>query len=147
MIAPAHALRVVFALSTLACSLILMLFVSGRVSWTPAFWLQVAAASGFICAVSCVLAFRGGRLRLDGVPLARLAPVYLRHLLFAYIATAVAITTVALAAVYGITGSAPDALALAVIAGLWLALWIAPGIACLSSWRRLRQGESGEARG
>ncbi len=137
----------VFALSSLACSLILMLFVSGRVSWTPVFWLQVAAASSALCAASCVLAFRRGRLRLDGVALARLVPVYLRQLLFAYIASAVAIAAVALAVVYGITRSAPDALALAVIAGLWLALWIAPGIASLTSWRRLRAAGAEEARG
>jgi hypothetical protein len=146
MIAPVHSLRVVFALSTLACSLILMLFVSGRVTWSPAFWLQVAAASAAICAASCALAFRRGRLRLDAVPLARLVPLYLRQLLFAYIATSLAITAVALAAVYGITRSAPNALALAVVAGLWLALWIAPGIACLTSWRRLRTVGAGEGR-
>lgn len=147
MNAPAHTLRVTFALSTLACSLILMLFLSGRVTWTPAFWLRVTAASGVICAVSCMLAFRRGNLRLDGVPLARLMRVYLRQLLFIYIATAVAIMAVALATVYGITRSSPDALALAVIAGLWLALWIAPGIACLTSWRRLRAAGAEEARG
>lgn len=137
-IAPAHSLRVVFALSTLACSLILVLFARGRVTWTAEFWLQVAAAALALCAAVCFVAFRSGGLRLDGVPLSRLVPAFLRQLVFAYIAVAVALTAAAFAVIIVITRSVPDALALAVLAGLWLALWLAPGIASVTCWRRLR---------
>ena len=43
---PTQTLRVVFTLSALACSVVLVLFVRGRAEWTDAFWLQLAAASG-----------------------------------------------------------------------------------------------------
>ncbi len=139
MIAPAHSLRVVFALSTLMCSLILVLFVRGRVSWTPEFWIQLVAAAILTTAAICVLAFRRGRLRLEAVPLARLVPLFLRQLLFTYIASAVTIAGIAAAVVFAVTRSGPDALALAVLAGSWLALWLAPAIACVTSWKRLHR--------
>lgn len=138
MTAPAHSLRVVFALSTLACSVILVLFVRGRAAWTPEFWLQLAAAAVAVTLFVCWIAFRRGGLRLTGVPLERLARVFLPQLVYMYIASALAITAVALAVVYGVTRSGANSLALAVLSGLWLSLWLAPGIAALTSWRRLR---------
>ena len=138
MTAPAHTLRVVFALSTLACSVILVLFVRGRAAWTTAFWVQLAAAALAVAAVVCWLAFRNGALRLSGVSLAQLARVFLPQLVYVYIACAVAITGIALAVVYGITRAGANSLALAVLSGLWLSLWLAPAIASVTSWRRLR---------
>ena len=44
------------------------------------------------------------------------------------------------------TGTAANALALAVIAGLWLSLWLAPGIASFTTWRRLRSAAAGDVR-
>ena len=37
-------------------------------------------------------------------------------------------------------------LALAVLAGLWLSLWLAPGIASFTTWRRLRSATAGDIR-
>ena len=34
--------------------------------------------------------------------------------------------------------------ALAVLAGLWLSLWLAPGIASFTTWRALRGAGAGE---
>lgn len=138
MTAPAHTLRVVFALSALACSVILVLFARGRAEWTPAFWLQLAAAAGVVTVVACALAFRHGRLRLAGVPLVQLVRVFLPQLLYIYIACALALTALAFAVVYGITRAGANSFALAVVSGLWLSLWLAPGIAAFTSWRRLR---------
>lgn len=138
MNAPAHSLRVLFALSTFACSVILMLFVRGRAASTPEFWVQLLALAVAICAAICFVAFRNGAMRLCAVPLSRLARIFLRQLLFAYVASSVAITAGALAIIFAITRSAPNALALAVLAGLWLSLWLAPGIASLTTWRKLR---------
>ena len=138
MTTPRHILRVIFALSALACSVILVLFVRGRAEWSDAFWLQLAGAASALCAVACALAFRNVRLRLDGVPMLRFALVFLRELASIYIASGVAVTVIALAVIYGVTRSGANALALAVIAGLWLSLWLAPGIASFTTWRRLK---------
>ena len=43
--------------------------------------------------------------------------------------------------IYAITRSGPNALALAVLAGLWLSLWLAPGIASFTTWRQLHGAE------
>jgi len=141
---PTQSLRVIFALSALACSAILVLFVRGRATWTPAFSLQLVVASVATCGVICFVAFRHGKLRLVGVPLSRFAGVFLSHLVFIYIASAVVITVLALAIIYAITRSGPNALALAVLAGLWLALWLAPGLAAVTTWRKLRAAAAGE---
>lgn len=138
MTAPAHTLRVVFALSALACSVILVLFVRGRAAWTAEFWLQLAAAAVAVALFVCWIAFRNGGLRLGGVTLAQLARVFLPQLVYVYIGCALAITAIALAIIYGITRSGANSLALAVLSGLWLSLWPAPGIAALTSWRGLR---------
>lgn len=138
MNAPRHLLRVVFSLSALACSVILTLFVRGRAEWTDAFWLQLAASSIALCAAASFIAFRDGRLRLDGVPMLRFVLVFLRELATIYILSGVAVTAIALAVIYGVTRSGANALALAVIAGLWLSLWLAPGVAAFTTWRRLR---------
>ena len=138
MTAPAHTLRVVFALSTLACSVILVLFVRGRAEWTDAFWMQLAVAAVAVAAVVCALAFRHGRLRLAGVSFAQLARVFLPQLVYMYIATAAALTALAFAVVYAITRAGANSFALAVLSGLWLSLWLAPGIAAVTSWRKLR---------
>jgi len=145
MTVPAHSLRVVFALSTLASSVILVLFVRGRATGTPEFWLQLFAAAAGICAVICFVAFRKGKLRLVGVPLPRFARIFVRQLVLVYIASSVAVTAVALAIIYAVTRSAPDSLALAVLAGLWLSLWLAPGMACITTWRNLRSAGSNDA--
>ncbi len=138
LIAPAHALRVVFALSTFACSVILVLFVRGRAAWTTGFWVQLVVAAIVVTAVVCWLAFRKGKMRLAGVSLRQLARVFLPQLVYMYIASALAITAIALAVIYGVTRSGANSLALAVLAGLWLSLWLAPGIAAMRSWHRLR---------
>ena len=145
MTAPAHTLRVVFALSTFACAIILLLFVRGRAAWTNAFWVQLVAAAVVVAAVVCGFAFRQGRLGLPGVSFGRLARVFLAQLVFMYIASALAVTAIAWAVIYGITRSGANALALAVLAGLWLSLWLAPGIASVTSWRKLRSARAGEA--
>jgi hypothetical protein len=138
MTAPAHTLRVVFALSALACSVILVLFARGRAEWTAAFWLQLAAASLVVTAVVCALAFRHDRLRLTGIPLAPMARVFLSQLVYVYVASAVALTVLSFLVIYGITRVGDNSLALAVVSGLWLSLWIAPGIAAFTSWFKLR---------
>ena len=132
---PTQTLRVVFSLSALACSVVLMLFVRGRAEWTDAFWLQLAAASVALCVAGCFVAFRNGGLRLEAVPLGRFILVFLRQLAITYIASGVAVSVLALAVIYAITRSGPNALALAVLAGLWLSLWLAPGIASFTTWR------------
>ena len=138
MMAPAHTLRAVFALSVFACSVILVLFVRGRVTWTDAFWVQLFVAAFVVCLGICLIAFRQGNMRLRDVPLAVLAKVFFFQLVLMYIASAVGITLVALVVIYAITASVQSAVALAIIAGLWLALWFAPGVASLTSWRKLR---------
>lgn len=135
---PTHTLHVVFALSMLACSVILVLFVRGRAAWTTEFWLQLAAASVALCAAVCFVAFRQGKMRLVDVPLWLFVRLFMRQLATVYAVSAVAITGVALAIIYAITRSGPNALALAVLAGLWLSLWLAPGIASVTTWRKLR---------
>jgi hypothetical protein len=140
MTAPAHTLRVVFALSTLACSVILVLFVRGRAEWSTAFWVQLAVAAVALSVVVCALAFRRGKLRLAEVSLAQLARVFLPQLVYMYIASAAALTALAFAVVYGVTRVGANSFALAVLSGLWLSLWLAPGIAAVTSWNRLRPG-------
>ena len=135
---PTHTLRVVFTLSMLACSVILVLFIRGRAAWTPEFWLQLAAASVVICAVICFVAFRQAKMRLVAVPLVDFVRLFVRQLAIVYAVSALTITDVALALIYVVTRSAPNALALAVLAGLWLSLWLAPGIASVTTWRKLR---------
>ena len=136
---PTQTLRVVFAASALTSSVILALFVRGRAEWTTAFWLQIAAASLALCALICFVAFRKGGMRLVAVPLWPFVRLFLRQLAMVYAASAIAITAIALAIIYAITRSGPNALALAALAGLWLSLWLAPGMASLTTWRRLRR--------
>lgn len=138
MNAPIHSLRVVFALSTLACSVILVLFVHGRAQWTPEFWLQLIATSLAISAAVCFVAFRKAKMRIAGVPLAQFMGVFLRQLLLTYVVSAIVLTAVALVFIYLVTRTAPNALALAVLSGFWLSLWLAPAIASITSWRKLR---------
>ena len=83
-------------------------------------------------------------LRLEAVPLGRFILVFLRQLAITYIASGVAVSVLALAVIYAITRSGPNALALAVLAGLWLSLWLAPGIASFTTWRALRGAGAGE---
>jgi hypothetical protein len=135
---PTQTLRVVFTLSMLACSVILVLFIRGRAAWTTEFWLQLAAASVALGAAICFVAFRQGKMRLVAVPLWPFVCLFVRQLAIVYAVSAVAITGVALAIIYAVTRSAPDSLALAVLAGLWLSLWLAPGIASVTTWRKLR---------
>jgi hypothetical protein len=144
MNAPIHSLRLVFALSTFACSVILVLFFHGRAQWTPEFWFQLFATSVAISGAVCFVAFRKRKMRVEGVPLARFAGVFFRHLLLTYVASAIVLTVIAWVFIYLVTRTAPNALALAVLAGLWLSLWLAPAIASISCWRRL-QSTSGHA--
>ncbi len=143
---PTQTLRVVFAASAFASSVILVLFVRGRAEWTTAFWLQLVAASLALCAAICFVAFRKGGMRLVAVPLWPFVRLFLRQLAMVYAASAIAITALALAIIYAITRSGPNALALAVLAGLWLSLWLAPGVASLTTWRRLRRVTLGDIR-
>ncbi len=141
---PTQTLRGVFVAIALASSVILALLVRGRAEWTTAFWLQIAGASVALCALICFVAFRRGGLRLEAMPLWPFARVFLRQLAIVYAALAIAITALALAIIYAITRSGPNALALAVLAGLWLSLWLAPGVAALTTWRRLRRATVGD---
>lgn len=138
MNAPAQSLRCVFALSMFACANILVLFVRGRAAWTTQFWVGLVATAAVVAAAICWVAFRQGKMRLVGVSWGCLLRVFLFHLVFVYLASATAMTGIAMAVVYAATRSAPNSFALAVLAGLWLALWLAPGIAAVTSWRRLR---------
>ena len=144
---PTHSLRIVFAVSTLTCAAILMLFVHGRAQWTPEFWVQLLVTSVFICAAACFVAFRNGRMRVVGVPLGRFAGVFLRQLVVSYLVSAAALTAISLLFIYLVTRTAPNALALAVLAGLWLSLWLAPAIASVTSWRKLRPTRENDAQG
>jgi hypothetical protein len=145
MIAPAHTLRVVFALSALACSVVLALFVRGRAAWTTQFWLQLASLALVVASVICWFTFRHGKLKLVGVSLGRLARAFLPQLVYMYIASALGITAIALAVIYAVTRSGANSLALAVLAGLWLSLWVAPGIASVTSWLKLRSAPENDA--
>ena len=133
---PIHSLRIVFALSALACSVILVLFAHGRAQWTPEFWLQLLATSLAISVAACFLAFRKGKMRVVDVPLANFAGVFLRQLLVTYVASAIALSAIGWVLIYLLTRTAPNALALAILAGSWLSLWLAPGIASVTSWRK-----------
>ena len=73
------------------------------------------------------------------MPPGRFVLVFLRQLAVVYITSGVILTALALAIIYAITRSGPNALALAVLAGLWLSLWLAPGIASVTTWRTLRK--------
>jgi hypothetical protein len=145
MNAPIHTLRVVFALSTFACSVILVLFVHGRAQWTIAFWFQLMVTSLAICAATCFVAFRKRKMRVEGVPLARFAGVFLRELVLSYVFSSIAVTGVAVAVIYFVTRTAANGLALAVLAGLWLSLWLAPAVASITSSRKLRLARGNDA--
>ena len=145
MLAPAHTLRVVFALSAVACSVVLALFVRGRVAWTTEFWLQLAMLALAIASVICWFTFHRGKLKLAGVSLGQLARAFLPQLVYMYIASALVITAVALAVIYAVTRSGANSLALAVLAGLWLSLWVAPGIASVTSWLKLSSAPGNDA--
>lgn len=137
MTAPSHSLRLVFALSMLICSNILVFFLRGSAALTTEFLLQSVAAAFVICTVICLIAFRKGGMRLVDVPLTQLVRVFLFQLLFAYIALATVFSAIAMGVVYAAMRSVPHSFALAVMAGLWLSLWVAPGIAAFTSWRKL----------
>ena len=107
-------------------------------------WLQRGAASLALGAGVCFVAFRKGGMRLDGVPWWPFVGLFLRQLELVYAASAIVIAALALAIIYAITRSGPNALALAVLAGLWLSLWLAPGVASLTTWRRLRRTTVGD---
>lgn len=141
---PSHTLRIVFGLSALACSVIVVLFMRGRVSFVDEnrFWLEVGASALALTSVACGLAFRRGGLRLEGVSLGDLVFSFLRSLLVAYVGSASVITLVGFALLYTQTHTVSHALALAGLAGLWLSAWFAPGVAAVMSWRRLRSTAS-----
>lgn len=133
--APRHTLRAVFALSVLACAVIAVLFYRGRAVQSAEFWSGVAAWSLAITAATCAAAFRGGRMALQAVPLQRLLRSFVRQLLLAYTACAVLLTVLGFAALMYVTRVLASSAALAVVAGLWLSLWLAPGLA---AWRTAR---------
>lgn len=140
MTAPRHTLRVLFAFSCLTCTVIAVLFVRGRAAPTTAFWWEVAAVAVAVTAVLCLLAFRRGGLRLDGVALPLLLRRLLPRLMWAYAGAALVVTAVSLAVLMAVTRASSSALALAVLAGLWLSLWLAPGLAAVTTARALRRG-------
>ena len=145
MTIPTHSLRTVFAMSVFACALVFVLFVRGRVSWTDDFWIQLVSVAATISIVICLLVFRKGRLYLSNVSVGNFFSVFLPQLVFMYFASAVGLTAIALAVSYAVTLSAASSIALATLAGLWLALLFAPGMACLSSWHKLREPMSGRS--
>ena len=138
MTAPSHSLRFVFALSMFICSIILVVFLRGSTPLTTEFWVQLFAAALALCTAICFIAFRKGNMRLVDVPWGRLVRVFLWQLVWVYIASVTAISAIAMAVLYAAMRSVPNAFALAVLTGLWLSLWLAPGIAALTSWRKLR---------
>lgn len=139
MTIPSHSLRTVFAMSVFACAVVFVLFVRGRVTWTDGFWIELVAVAATISIVICWLVFRKGRLYLSNVPVGNFFSVFVPQLVYMYFASAVGLTAIALAVSYTVTLSAASSLALAVVAGLWLALLFAPGMACLTSWHKLRE--------
>lgn len=139
MTAPRHTLRVLFAFSCLCCTVIAVLFVRGRAAPTTAFWWEVAAVALAVTAVVCLLVFRRGGLRLDDVALPQLLRLLLARLMWAYAGTALVVTAVSLAVLMAVTRANSSALALAVLAGLWLSLWVAPGLAAITTARALRR--------
>lgn len=130
--APRHTLRVVFALSVLACAVILVLFYKGRAVQSAEFWTQVMAWAGGLTAAICAASFRGGRMALQAVPLGQLLRSFLRQLAWCYAASAILLTVLGFAALMSVTRVLASSAALAVVAGLWLSLWLAPALA---AWR------------
>lgn len=135
LLAPRHTLRVVFALSVLACAMIALLFYKGRAVQSAEFWTQLMAWAVAITVAACVAAFRGGRMALQGVPLGQLLRSFVRQLAVSYAASAVVLTALGFAALMYVTRVLTSSAALAVVAGLWLSLWLAPGLA---AWRTAR---------
>lgn len=84
-------------------------------------------------------------MRVEGVPLARFAGVFLRELVLSYVFSSIAVTGVAVAVIYFVTRTAANGLALAVLAGLWLSLWLAPAVASITSSRKLRLARGNDA--
>ncbi|ACB35564.1 hypothetical protein Lcho_3306 [Leptothrix cholodnii SP-6] len=137
MKSPRHSLRILFAASSFCCSVILMLFLRGRTTATPVFWIGTFAAATAICVFVCWMAFRHGRMTVDDVPLSTLLAKLGLHLLVAYVACTTLITAVGLAGLLTVTHSFTSSLALAALAGLWLSIWLAPGVAAISTSRAL----------
>lgn len=137
MKSPRHSLRVLFAASCFCCSIIFMLFLRGRTTATPVFWVETFAAASAICVIVCWMAFRHGRMTVDEVPLSKLLAKLGRHLLVAYVACTTLITAVGLAGLLTLTLPITSSLALSALAGLWLSIWLAPGVAALSTSRAL----------
>ncbi|MFO1252667.1 MAG: hypothetical protein U1E77_16395 [Inhella sp.] len=138
MHAPSQLLRVVFAASALACSLILMLFLRGRAPQDDMNWGLLLLGTGAVAAVACALAFRGGRMRLQGVAWAPLLHTFLWQLLWTYLVCATLLTLIGWGLVVWVTRSPLNAAALATLAGAWLSLWLAPGVAAWRTARRLQ---------
>jgi len=143
MQAPSQLLRVVFAASTLACSLIVMLFLRGRAPQDDLNWGLLLLGTVGLAAVVCAFAFRGGRMRLGHVGWSTLLHAYLWQLLWVYLACATALSLIGLALILWVTRSPLNAAALAVLAGAWLSLWLAPGVAALRTARRLQSPTQG----
>ena len=135
--APRHTLRVVFALSVLACAVIAVLFYKGRAVQSAEFWTGVLAWAVAITVAACAGAFRGGRMALQAVPLGVLLRSFVRQLALSYAVSAVVLTVLGFAALMYVTRVLASSAALAVVAGLWLSLWLAPGLAAWRTARRL----------
>lgn len=143
MKSPRHTLRILFAASCFCCSIILVLVLRGRAPATALFWMQTSASALAVCIVACRMAFRHGRMLLDEIPLSTLLKKLGRHLLVAYVVCTAIITAVGLAGLLTLTHSATSSLALAGLAGLWLSIWLAPGVAAVSTSRALaRQADT-----
>ncbi len=135
---PSQLLRVVFAASALACSLIVMLFLRGRAPQDDLNWGLLLLGTVGLAAGACALAFRGGRMRVQGVAWASLLHSFLWQLLGAYLVCATLLTLLGWVLVVWVTRSPLNAAALALLAGAWLSLWLAPGVAAWRTARRLQ---------
>lgn len=145
MYAPRHSLHLLFTLSAFCCALVGVLVWQGRAQDTPLFWARSLGVAAVLAAVASALAGRGGRLRLERQPLLDAGYTLLLQLLRWYFVSALLLTTIGLALLMSLTHAFPQALALAALTGLWLALWIAPGLAALSTARRLARAGTAPA--
>ncbi len=136
---PRHLLRLLFSASAFCCALILVLFLRSRAPQDMAGWWAVAGGAAAIAAVASALAFRRGGLLLGPVGWGALLRGLVWHGLLAYTGTAVLLTLVGWGLLSRLALPTTSSLALATMTGLWLALWLAPGVVACTVARHLRR--------
>ena len=134
---PRHLLRLLFSASAFCCALILVLFLRSRAPQDMLGWWGVAGGAAVIAAVASALAFRRGGLLLGPVGWGALLRGLVLHGLLAYTGTAALLTLAGWGLLSRLALPAVSSLALAAMSGLWLALWIAPGVVACTLARRL----------